>query len=242
MALHHQLAKLLGYDLIRQKRSHHRLELNLKKILELRNISVVLDIGANRGQFAQKLRETGFKGRIISCEPIPAEYERLQLISSNDQFWEVHPFAIGSKKGMLELNITENSTDFSSFLKPNEFSQSYYGEKISKLKKVEVEVHTISDLATAWKLSGERVFLKTDTQGFDLEVLNGCGAFLNSVEGILVELSFCPIYDNMPDASTMLSYLNERGFRPSGFFPVSRNKETLELIEMDGTFLRKSIK
>lgn len=241
MKIHHKVAEALGYDLIRQKKSHHRLELNLQKILELKEISVVLDIGANRGQFAQKLRSMGFKGKIISCEPIPAEFNKLKELSKTDPAWEVHNFAIGSENGNLELNITENSSDFSSFLKPNEFSQNYFGDKTKKINKVQVEVKTLEEFAQTWKLSQERVFLKTDTQGFDLEVLKGCGSFLDKIQGILVELSFCPIYESMPNASTMLSYLDQKGFVPSGFFPVTRNKGTLELIEMDGTFL-KSVK
>jgi len=240
MRIHHKLANILGYDLIRHKKSHHSLELHLKKIIDHLKTTLVLDIGANKGQFAQKIRTLGFQGEIISFEPIPKEFERLKLLSSKDPKWEVYPYAIGSKNGTLELNITEESTDFTSFLKPNKFSKDYYSKEVSNIRTVPVEIHTLEDFFRTKKIIPEKVFLKTVTQGYDLEVLNGCGSLLQTLQGVLIEVSFQPIYENMPDATTVIKYLDNHGFRASGFFPVSRNKNTLELIEMDGIFIKST--
>ena len=62
-------------------------------------IDTVLDIGANKGQYAQSLRRFGFKGRIISFEPLNKEFNILQKNSKNDSNWIVgEQIALGNKK------------------------------------------------------------------------------------------------------------------------------------------------
>jgi len=65
-------------------------------------INKVFDIGANIGQYAMNLRKQGYKGKIISFEPLPNAYKKLLKNSRNDSLWKVHPrIGLGSKKKFL---------------------------------------------------------------------------------------------------------------------------------------------
>lgn len=239
MKLHHKLANIFGYDLIKNKRSHHNLDNHLQKILQNKKITTVIDVGANEGQFALELRALGFKGKILSFEPIQREFKKLEELSMHDPLWEVYNCAMGSQKGFLDLNVTD-STDFSSFLKPNKFSKDYYQDKVASIVTQKAEIRLLQDIITEKGLLKESILLKTDTQGFDIEVLKGAGEYVSSlIKVIVVELSFKQIYEGMPSAIEMMAFMKDHGYGPSGFFPISRDKKTLELIEMDGVFLNQ---
>ena len=77
-----------------------------------------------------------------------------------------------------------------------------------------------------------RIFLKMDTQGFDLEVFAGASQSLGRIRCLLSELSMTPVYDGMPHYLTSLVAFEEKGFVMSGLYPVNRNKD-LSFIEVD---------
>ena len=236
--LHHKLADLFGYDLIRKKKSHHTFDLHLQKIIENNLITTIIDVGANKGQFALRLRQLGYRGKIISFEPVYSAYLQVRELAEKDSAWEVHNYAIGNIEGTLELNVTVDSTDLSSFLQPNAFSQVYYKQKVASIETQQAEVHLLKNFIK--DLTNESVLLKTDTQGFDLEVLKGAEHYLAElIKVVVIELSFKPIYENMTTGLEMMHFLKEHHFNPSGLFTVSRDKKTYELIEMDGIFLNQ---
>ncbi len=239
MKLHRCLANLLGYDIIRKKKSHHTFDLHLQKMLANQKITTILDVGANKGQFALRLRALGYRGKIISFEPVFSAFLELKTLAAVDSQWQVYNYAVGSQKGMLELNVTD-STELSSFLKPNDYSKVYYKNEVSGIHMQKTEIRLLKDFIEENNLEIDSVLLKTDTQGFDIEVLKGAGNYLASlIKVIVVELSFKPIYENMPMALDTMQLLKAQGFNPSGLFPISRDKKTLELIEIDGVFLNK---
>ena len=77
------------------------------------------------------------------------------------------------------------------------------------------------------------VFLKMDTQGFDLKVLKGAEKSLDQIRGIQSEISVLPIYDNMPDYLTSLKKFREKSFEVTGLYPVSRNRSSMVVVEFD---------
>jgi hypothetical protein len=62
---------------------------------------------------------------------------------------------------------------------------------------------------------------------------------LDRVRAIQCELAVTPIYEMVPSMTTVLSWLMERGFEPTGFFPVSRKKDHLRVVELDCVLLRR---
>ena len=76
-----------GFDLVRTKNSHDNLTKHLSNVLLSRSIDCVFDVGANAGQYGLFLRALGYKGYIISFEPVSAVFKLLKKNSENDDKW-----------------------------------------------------------------------------------------------------------------------------------------------------------
>ncbi len=228
------LRRTLGIDIVGVGNTttfqHH-----LAQLLERNRIDLVLDVGANDGQFASRLRAIGYSGRICSFEPVSKCYATLAASAARDSKWSVYKTAMGRAPGTATINIFEAS-DLSSFLKPNAFGPSAF-EKMKIEASEEVPVQTLDAFMKEHVAPEARVFLKMDTQGFDLEVFAGLQDRIGQVAGIVSELSLTPIYEGMPDFLQALAEFRRRGFSVSGMFPVNRAAD-LSLIEMDCCFVR----
>src|SRR5215470_941975 len=84
-------------------------------LMQGRRINVVLDVGANTGQFALFLRSLGYRGRIVSFEPLTEAFAALQRNGAGDTNWSLHNLALGDVETTATINISANS-QASSFL------------------------------------------------------------------------------------------------------------------------------
>lgn len=198
-------------------------------------VEVVLDVGANRGQYAKRLRTSGYRGRIVSFEPVPATYEVLKAAAENDPLWDVHRLALGSSTGSAAINIATDST-VSSFLEPNDEYVDRYAPG-GTIGTDEVQVMRLDGVLDDILGGSGPILLKCDTQGFDLEVLRGATGILDRVVAIQAELSVRPIYHGMIGYLDALREIAALGFTPAGFFPVDADDE-LRAVEVDGLFVR----
>lgn len=219
-----KLLAAAGYELIPnwQIGTHHQ-ACYLAKLLKHMNVDVVLDVGGNCGQYGRFLREqVGYKGWIVSFEPIPENADRIEALAKLDARWRVQRVALGKNAGMAEFNVMTNSV-FSSFLDPTrEGIGDRFGEnRVSQ--KIQVEVRRLDDIWPALQrdLCVTRPYLKLDTQGFDMEVLLGSTATLHHVVALQTEASVLPIYQGMPTWRQMVDHLEGQGFQLSGAYPVS---------------------
>jgi hypothetical protein len=76
------------------------------------------------------------------------------------------------------------------------------------------------------------VFLKSDTQGYDLYVIRGASGVIDSIPAIQTEVSFQAQYRNAPRFDETFGYLSSLGYLPIGLFPVDRDDRG-RLIECD---------
>ena len=78
------------------------------------DIDLIFDVGANSGQFASAVMRGGFKGKIVSFEPLTSAHSLLLKASRRDTNWVVHPrCAIGDHDGKATINIAGNSASSS---------------------------------------------------------------------------------------------------------------------------------
>ena len=89
-----QLKKSLSDQLLKQDPATKLVEL-----MSRRSVDLVLDVGANTGQFVRKLRRAGYDGEIFSFEPLSAAFATLQHECSIDDAWTCHNLAIGDTDG-----------------------------------------------------------------------------------------------------------------------------------------------
>lgn len=189
----------------------------LKNLLDEQEINCVLDVGANRGQFAQELRGIGYRGEIISFEPLSGEFAKMSEIFKDDKKWRGYNIALGSEAGEVEIKIP-NMTAMSSFL-----------DHANGTTKVETELVTVKRLEDVLPdierdLTDPKIFLKMDTQGFDLEVFRGAGARIKDMRGIQSEVSVNPIYEGMPHYLESLGVYEAAGFELINLSIVNRTK------------------
>ncbi|OYV48059.1 MAG: hypothetical protein B7X10_03650 [Burkholderiales bacterium 21-58-4] len=194
----------------------------------LRGESIVLDVGANRGQFAQELRSIGYKGLIVSFEPIKSEFLAMEREFENDSNWRGYQIALGSREESMVITVPEFSL-FSSFL---EFESSIAHFERDARKEL-VEVRRLDGIfpSLMQEFGFSSVFLKMDTQGYDLEVFKGASGCIESIRGIESELSIQPIYKNMPHYLEALEAYEAEGFDLYNLSVVNRvgNGGLLEL-------------
>jgi FkbM family methyltransferase len=207
----------------------------LFKFLKSRNIDVVLDVGANIGIFGRELRDQGYRGRIVSFEPVKSVFEILKKAAEADGNWEANNFALGSAPARMPINVSEG-TVYSSMLALTPEALRF--DKSSKVVREElVEVQRLDDIFAKFK--GHNVFLKIDTQGFEREVLEGARQSLNEILGVQAELPIVHLYQGVWSLPEALDYMSKRGFvlaqvRLTNF----EEQENVSLLEVDCVFRR----
>ncbi len=202
-------------------------------LLKRHRADCVVDVGANVGQFATAIRRAGYRGHIISFEPVSEAFAELQDLSASDPDWTVRRVAVGDQAGALGLNVSEASNT-SSFLDVK--AEYVAGFPPARVRRTEqVPIATIDALLR--NAPYERIFLKTDTQGYDLKVLAGAGQTIARTIGVQIELSVVAIYDGMPNYVEALAALNEIGFALTGMYRVP----SFQIHEYDGVFIRHEL-
>lgn len=227
------IVEKLGYELIK-KRKNPSLKSHLQNILKQYEIDLVLDVGANQGQYGQMLRKLGYKGEIISFEPVKSAYEKLKESTKKDNLWKVFKLGLSDQKGAAQINVFGSSV-FSSLLKPNEFGQNSF-KKMERSVAEEIDLDTLDNFLNANHIKNKRIFLKMDTQGHDLNVFLGTKNSIANIVGVQSEISFQPIYENMPNYHESLKEYEKAGFMVTGLYSVSRSSSGA-IIEMDCVML-----
>jgi FkbM family methyltransferase len=213
---------------------------HLKTLLRLLEIDCVLDVGAHLGEFAEFVRDLEYTGEIRSFEPVRSSFEALTKARSSDHSWRGENVALGAQDGELEMNIYEGSV-FNSFLKPAENGTPRFRDqtRLVRVEKVAVRrLESVIDEILAQRPSA-KIFLKMDTQGYDLQVLRGAGRRIEAVGALLSELAARSTYTGMPTLPEALIELDRLGFEVTGMFPVARELDHLRVIEFDCVMCRK---
>jgi FkbM family methyltransferase len=210
----------------------------IRSMLRLHQIDLVLDVGANRGQFARLLRRLGYAGDIVSFEPLAKYRSELAVAAAADRRWRIIPLAMGNAVAELDLHVCKDDA-FSSLHPVNDIARSRFGDLVAEKHVERVSVRRLDDQWPALSEGRPRnVLLKSDTQGHDLAVLEGATAVLSSTRAIVTEAAFVPLYEQAPLFPQVSSWLAARGFALSGIFPISHHPEDLTLIETDCVFTR----
>ncbi|MDP3891596.1 FkbM family methyltransferase [Nocardioides sp.] len=206
-------------------------------VLRALGVNCVLDVGANTGQFARRLRGVGYAGRIVSFEPVSAVAAELRVHAADDPDWWVRDIATGDTDTTTEINVVPGT--MSSLLPASEFGQQW-SERLRDSHTESVDVRRLDGLLDELTdgIEDPRVFLKMDTQGYDLPTLAGVGDRLDDILGLQSELSCLPIYEGMPRLAEQLTAYESHGFELSALFPVTRERGTLRLIEVDAVMVR----
>jgi FkbM family methyltransferase len=197
-----------------------------------REIDTVLDVGANVGQFGESLRANGYRGKIISFEPILSVHRILAAKASADGNWQTHNFALGDAASETTINVTDYST-FSSIL-PQTVAATQFDDTAAVTHSESIKVRTLDDCCPA--LAGNPL-LKIDTQGYERQVLGGARHALPMMKAVLMELPIIRLYEGIWRFHEAIEFMAEIGFVPAQIHPVNYHSvDTVSLVEVDCLF------
>ena len=215
-------------------------EMQLSKALDIVGIDLIFDIGANEGQFAASVRENGYKGKIISFEPLGSARNKLLACASADLGWQVHrQAAIGDQNGEIKINIAANSV--SSSVLPMLESHSGAAAGSAYINTERVPIAKLDSIARHYLSSDSRLFIKIDTQGFEWQVLDGASETLNQARGLLCELSLIPLYEGQRLWREIVDRLESEGFMLWALQKGFTDPRTGQSLQMDGIFLKRDL-
>ena len=207
------------------------------ELLRFLQIDVVLDVGANEGQYAQQLRaDLGFHGRICSFEPVSGPYRILAAKAADDPRWATYNVGLGDVPGQATINVAANSE--SSSLLDMLPAHLVAAPESRFVGSEQIEIQTVDAIFGELVQPGEHVFLKVDTQGFEGRVLRGAEQSLRAIETVQLEMPLAPLYDGELGFSELVRLMLDSGYDIVGLEPGFCDPSTGRLLQVDGIFHR----
>ncbi len=209
----------------------------IKQILDYHKINLVLDVGANKGQYHNSLRRLGYSGKIISFEPLSDAYAELLKSSTKDPLWKIAPrIAIGNEEGEISINIAGNSA--SSSLLPMLDRHRNAAPESAYIGSETVKITRLDSICPSYISQDSQIFLKIDVQGYEQKVLEGSQGILPQVKAIQLEVSFVPLYQGDLIFGDMLDYMNHLGYALAYLNPCFFDVNKVQLLQADAIFCR----
>jgi FkbM family methyltransferase len=229
-----KILRKMGVDLVRYSYLTHPIARKMYFVEET-NINIVLDVGANKGQYAYELRQVGYSNKIISFEPLSEAYAVLERQAHKDVGWSTFNIALGDQDGLVDINISQNSQSSSLLNMHQKHSDAapeskYYDKEQVTIKRLDSIIEDISSV-------NDRIYLKIDAQGFEKQVLSGAKESFDRVEMIQIESALVPLYEGETLFFEMNAFLYECGYYlvsidpPAFIEPV-----TGELLQIDAIY------
>lgn len=223
---------------VRNYHSESEWRRNFVNELKSRDVDVVLDVGANCGQYASRLREADFDGRIVSFEPLSGAFTRLQRSASNIPLWDCRRCALGDVDGPITMNVAGNAGESSSILPMLQRHRDVF-PRANYVGTEDATMSRLDSVAAEVVAPAEVAFLKIDVQGYEKQVIDGGRSTINDrCVGIEIELSFVPLYDGGMLIQEALDLMDSLGFLLKGLVPGFTDLRTGQVLQADGVFFR----
>jgi len=212
-----KLAAILKSPYYQMRLLRHRVAAGVEhaQILTGLDCRTVVDIGANRGQFALVARQFLPHARIISFEPLSVAAAKYREVFTGDDRVMLHEAAIGPVPGNATIHISRR--DDSSSLLPITAAQVAHFPGTEERATTTVHVAPMREFVQAEAILPP-AFLKIDVQGYELAALRGCEELLGRFAYIYVECSFVELYAGQALADEVVKWLRERGLKLRGTY------------------------
>lgn len=202
-------------------------------------LDVIIDVGANQGQFALAAADGYREAVIYSFEPIPDVFPT--LVSNIERRSNITAFnhALGMEDG--EISFYQNAhSHASSILKITEFQKSAIPQTSSQ-SVIQVEIKKLDSVFAdrVIEFSSKKVLLKLDVQGYEKQVLLGSQTVLTSVDYVLLEVSFVHMYEGEPLFDEIDEFMKQSGYKlvaPVGYLQT----DNLQIVQLDVLYKRNA--
>jgi FkbM family methyltransferase len=155
------------------------------------NAQVVVDVGANVGDWTIGICKLLRPRRAIAFEPIPSSFDVLARRTGSLSGVELVRAAVGAKVGTIEM-FSEAMHQLSSVRRLRTEMRQLHGVLGTSPTKLTVPMTTLDEhLAETTEIS----LLKIDVQGFEREVLEGARKSLLRTRAVMLEVLYVPYYE-----------------------------------------------
>jgi len=194
----------------KRRASGSAFQTHLASIIEEQGVDLIFDVGGNVGQFAKMVFAAGYHGRLVSFEPGAAAH--------------------------AALSVAARSNPNSLYAPDERVFESF--PQLQKASSEEVQVERLDDVAPHFMTDADEVFLKIDTQGGELAILDGATGVLDRLAMLQLEVAVEPIYQGEPVWMEVLKPVQDYGFRPALMSPGYFSKRIRRQLDLDIVFLR----
>ena len=214
-------------------RYRHSVPARRQQIWSHYGIELLVDVGANVGQYATAARRGGYLGDILSLEPLRDPYQRLVAAASSDGKWATRQTAVGAEVGKIAIHVSQQSI-FSSVLSPSSLA-SEATDGVVAVADEQVPITTLDELVPA---SAKRVSIKIDVQGYERNVLQGGVRAISNATIVEMELSPQPMYAGQMLMVEAIERLEAAGLTLSLAENIWVNRRTGRARQFNGIFVR----
>lgn len=197
------------------------------------NFKTIIDVGANTGQFAQKMRKLFPGVMIYSFEPVPEAYETLIDTFKADNKFKAFNLALGDKELETVFYLNEFSPS-SSFLEMNYLHTSNF-PFTKRTKEINVSIKRLDDVF-ANCLIEYPLLIKLDVQGYESEVIKGGIATISKTDLLISEVSFYHLYEGQPLFDDIYAQLKNLGLHYAGNFDQLVSPQNGTVLQADAIF------
>lgn len=181
-----------------------------------RPLDLIIDVGANLGQFAREMRGKFPAAHIVSFEPNPQAFAELDAWAKADGNARAINCAIGEAEGILEMNVHVDHTPSSSLLSTSEREMSLFPQT-KRQERVSVQVRRLDDVLAEHAITvGPSAFLKFDVQGFEEKAMRGAPKTMAAIGAMLTEVLLENLYEGQADFLNLALLARDAGLRYAG--------------------------
>lgn len=232
-----------NYDIVKLKPKYRHGAIDKEEVLKQYkwfqdlNFETIIDIGANEGQFSEKMRSLFPNAFIYLFEPLPEPFQLLKKNFRHDKKVQLFQKGCGAERGSFKINYNESSAS-SSLLPMTKEHTDHFTEAI-KTTEIEIEIDTIDNILHNVHLS-EAILVKMDVQGFEDKVIAGGQEILKKADMIICELSFFELYKGQPLFGEIYKLLTELGFDYAGSIEQLYAPDSNKILQQDGIFIKSA--
>ena len=199
-------------------------------------IRTVIDVGGFVGSSAYALRMMLPEAAIYSFEPLQDNFDRLVKNLAALGNFQAFCTALGERTGELDF-YRSDFTASSSALPMGDLHRKAF-PRTAHVNKVTVPLARLDDYLDRMTLRPP-VLLKIDVQGYEDVALRGAPKLLESVDYLLTEVSYQPLYEGQVLFDGLYRMLAAQGFCYAGNFDSMLSPLDGAILQSDALFVKK---
>lgn len=224
----------MGFDIIRLPNSPNNTYLGLHEL----NIRTIIDVGANKGQFAQMISKIFPKAHIYCFEPLSDPFKELSKWAErqNGRVCALNT-ALGDSEGDMHMFCHLEHSPSSSLLSSTEICEKLY-PFTKKQTSIPVKLTTLDKIVANMSIPiHPDMLIKLDVQGYEDRVLRGGTEVLHKARVCILEICLDKLYESQANFKEILLLLYDMGFHYAGNLEQAYADDG-HVIYFDAVFLR----